>query len=255
MPSDDYTKDIQEEIARYAPANLYHHKRRWRLLFVSSDGHVKQSINYRRVVTFTLVLILLLSGALTATTGLWLRTRSLAAEAILQQGELRATLIRQSTDQELLMARLALAEEKSAIKPEEHPVPNSAPATADTPPVPKPFVRVDTLETHRAKDGTSLKISFKLLNDTKEGKRINGTLFLAFPPKEGSTQALRILPAVRVAQGIPSQPSRGKGFHMRNFSSMSFKLRTDPGELPHSKVIVYAFDKKGSLRYNNTFSL
>lgn len=94
MVTDGYTKEIEREIKRYALPNPYRHKRRWKLLFVSSDGQVMQSGNYRRVVTATLLLITLLTLAFASTTVLWIHTRSRLAEAIDRQHTLNATLAR-----------------------------------------------------------------------------------------------------------------------------------------------------------------
>jgi hypothetical protein len=255
LTSTDYTKDLQEEIARYALPNPYRHKRRWRLFFVSSDGRMVQSANYRRVVTATLTLLLLLVSALAVTTSLWLHTRRLAVEATLQQRELQATLSQQTTEQERLMARLALAEGKISTGPVETARELPAVVAPEAPPASTPFVRAEELEPLRSEDETSLKITFKLFNDTPNKTMANGTLFLVFPPKEGSTHAPRCLPAVLLKNGVPSDPSRGERFQMRNFSSHTFRLHTDAGALPHTEVILYAFDESSTLRYTKTFSL
>lgn len=259
MSTDDYTQELREELARYALPNPYRHTRNWRLLFVSSDGRVVQSGNYRQVVTTTLVILVLLSLALAATTGLWLHTKNRLATAVALQDDLNATLIRQSAEQESLMARLALAEENTLQKPEASVDPKQAPVVTKPPeatPVElPPFVRVDALKATRAKDGSSLKVTFKLFNDTPDRSLTKGTLFLVFTPKAGSEHAMRSLPAVMLKNGVPPDPSRGESFQMRNYKTRTFRLRTDSGDLPYSEVTLHVFDQNGSSRYKKTFPL
>ncbi|BCS97345.1 hypothetical protein DSLASN_29770 [Desulfoluna limicola] len=259
MSTDDYTQDLREELARYALPNPYRHTRSWRLLFVSSDGRVVQSGNYRQVVTTTLVILVLLSLALAATTGLWLHTKSRLATAVALQDDLNATLARQTAAQESLMARLALAEEKAPQKPAEPVDATQAPMATMAPKAPPvalpPFVRVDTLEATRSKDGSSLKVTFKLFNDTPDKSLTKGTLFLVFTPKAGSEHAMRSLPAVMLTNGVPPDPSRGESFQMRNYKTRTFRLRTDAGDLPYSEVTLHVFDENGDSRYKKTFPL
>lgn len=253
MPSDDYTKHLEEEIARYALPNPYRHKRRWRLLFLSSDGRMVHAGNYRRVITCALILLCVLAGALSATTTFWLRARTRANDALAGQHEAQATLARLAADQERLMARLALAEEKRPQAPATAPA--APPKVPETAPAPQPYVRIDTINAQRAEDGSSLKVSFKLFNDTPKKDRIKGTLFLAFLPKEGTDHTRRCLPPVLMKGGAPADPTRGESFQMRNFTTHTFRLRTEKGPLPYNRVILYAFDEAGDLRYKNQFTL
>jgi len=252
LPSDDYTKELQAEVARYALPNPYRHTRQWRLLYISSDGRVIHSGNYRRVVTSFLVFMGLLLVALAVATGLWLHTRNNLAESILRERGLSTALARQATDQELLMARLALAE-KNTPKKVAAPAKPKAPAKASKPAAPPqpPFIRVDAMDAQRTEDGLFLNVDFKIANDSPGKKRIKGTLFLV----TGTEKNRRCLPAVLLKEGIPSDPSRGEGFQMRNFTNHTFRLRTDAGKLPFTEVILYGFDQGGALRYKKNFTL
>lgn len=256
MTTDDYTKDLEEEIARYALPNPYRPKRAWRLLFVSSDGRVAQSGNYQRVVTTTLVILTLLSLSLLATTSLWLQARGQLAEAVVRQRDLNESLSRQRASKELLMARLALAEEKNppaasgTSKPALSPIPREASLSPLT-----PFVRADTFETLRSEDETLLTITFKLHNDTPHKSLAKGRMFLVFPPRDGSDHTPRSLPPVLLNNGVPADPTLGESFQMHNFNNLNFKLRTKAGELDHNEVILYVFDDNGSLRYEKKFPL
>lgn len=254
MPSDDYTKDLQGELARYALPNPYRHTRQWRLLFVSTDGRMVHSGNYRRVVTATLICMGLLLIALAVITGLWLHTRNTLTESILRERNLSTTLARQTADQELLMARLALAEKNVKAKAPEA-TPAKAPSKAKKPVAPPepPFIRVDAMDAQRTEDGSFLNITFKIANDTPEKKRIKGTLFLVVPPAKGET-AQRCLPPAQLKKGVPSEPARGEGFKMRNFTNHTFTIGTDPGTLPFKEVTLYGFDQGGALRYKKKFT-
>ncbi|WP_092207933.1 hypothetical protein [Desulfoluna spongiiphila] len=252
LPSDDYTKDLQAEVARYALPNPYRHTRQWRLLFISSDGRVVHSGNYRRVVTTFLIFMGLLMVALAVATGLWLHTRSSLAESILREQGLSTTLASQAADQELLMARLALAEKNTPKKVTAPAKPKAtAKASKPAPPPKPPFIRVDAMDAQRTEDGSFLNIDFKIANDTPGRKRIKGTLFLV----TGTEKNRRCLPPVLLKEGIPSDPSRGEGFQMRNFTNHIFRLRTDAGKLPFKEVILYGFDQGGALRYKKKFTL
>jgi len=242
-------------MARYALPNPYHHKRQWRLLFINSDGRMTHTGNYRRVVTTTIILICLLTAALAMATGLWLHTRNRVAESILRERELSATLARQTAEQELLMARLALAEKNSPGEAASPLTPEAPLKTRETAPPSKPFIRVDAMDAQRSEDGTSLQIDLKIANDTPGKKRIKGTLFLVLPAGDGGKNTRRCLPPALMKEGIPSDPTRGEGFQMRNFTNHTFSLPTKAGELPFKEVLLYGFDQDGVLRYKKKFTL
>ena len=258
MTTHDYTKDIEEEMARYAIPSSHKRKRTWSLLFVSDDGRVIQSGNYQRVVRSTLICIALLALGLAATTSLWIKTRAHLTTALHQEQKLTTTLSQQQQELELLMARLAIAEEKlppaptSSIKKPAPSKPQAKPGVATTP---RPFVRAEGLESVREKNGTSLKVTFKLYNDTPNKSLAQGNMFLVFQPKKGSNISRQSIPAVRLKDGVPSEPKRGKSFQMRNFNVLTFRLPTAAGELLHNGVILYIFDRNGSLRYKKAFKL
>ena len=257
MTTHDYTKDIEEEMARYAIPGTHKRKRNWRLLFVSDDGRVIQSGNYQRVVKSTLICLSVLALGLAATTSFWVKSRANLAEALLQEQKLTTTLTEQRKNLELLMARLAIAEEKVPPAPDANAkkVAPSKPQATNTPAIQHPFVRADGLESVREKNGTSLKVTFKLYNDTPNKSLAQGNMFLVFQPKKGSTASQQSIPAVRLKKGIPSEPKRGKSFQMRNFNVLTFRLPTAAGELSHSGVILYIFDRSGALRYKKAFKL
>ncbi len=108
-----------------------------------------------------------------------------------------------------------------------------------------PSLTIDSLQVSRKSKRGGFSVSFRLINDSKDGP-VSGTLVMVAKNGDGAPSVYQVRPEMPLSNGVPQQPQKGKHFEVQNqkFIEAIFDGRNQE---VFKTLMIYIYSPEGKL--------